>query len=719
MSTHCRTRHRGGTESEQDRIFFGEHGYLPRPHFVQWFATLRCRLRCPHCLAIEQGPARPELSLAEVETLLDQISEWGIEEFVVTGGEPLERADLPQIIRLLGERNISWTLNTAVQPRAAARTAMQDCPPSFVAVSVDGPAACHDRLRGRTGAFADALAAIRFYREIGVGEVVAGTTVTTRNFTHLAETFEEVVASGATRWGLHLLVPEGRAADNQSLFLSRRQLRGLLDFCATRRHYFPVEMADEIGYLGEEEPLVRSSPFFCGAGRTQCVILPDGEVVPCTTLDRSTSAGNVRHQPLATIWERGFGGLRYWEASGRCQLCAFAPACAGGCWLQRRHGTQCYRQVWAAPRLAKATAAAVCFGIGLGPEQMLEVGRTLLRPEAPAAPQRVIPELRMSAEPSPEEQARLQLSAVEQIVLSTFTAEPLRQVRADFNEEYWRRHLEQFGTDPVRAYLGTFGIGRSAKPWTHDLARRCEAVAAALETRQVSLSLAALLWRDLAEACLDGVPAAQRPAADQQRLRETMTNLASRSTEWRQQIFRQKLGPFIARQVPRSCFESKAGPPPWVRDLGTVTLERWGRLEQVTVEYVQAHRFGENLDLRLRCAAPANLQLRRDGQPVQPKDEFAFRIFDLLETAAPVELTVSDGVNEFAIKLGGGLMLSYPDLLRTVHEQHTEELRLLVRRMPPNLGIFALPALREALSSPSTPAARRYCYLRLRRYWLF
>ena len=55
----------------------------------------------------------------------------------------------------------------------------------------------------------------------------------------------------------------------------------------------PVTIADEIGYCGHWEALVRNEPFYCGAGRAGCAVLPDGEVVPCTTLDISTSAGNV------------------------------------------------------------------------------------------------------------------------------------------------------------------------------------------------------------------------------------------------------------------------------------------------------------------------------------------------------------------------------------------------------------------------------------------
>ena len=103
-----------------------------------------------------------------------------------------------------------------------------------------------------------------------------------------------------------MLVHEGRAALRNDLFLSRSQLRHLIPFVARKRRIFDVEMADEIGYLGDFEPLVRGCPLSCGAGRSQCVILPGGDVVTCTTLDISCSEGNIREKPLREIWDSDF-----------------------------------------------------------------------------------------------------------------------------------------------------------------------------------------------------------------------------------------------------------------------------------------------------------------------------------------------------------------------------------------------------------------------------
>ena len=69
------------------------------PQLVQWMATLRCPLSCPHCLAVSRNSGFSDMPLVTVFGLIDQISFMGVEEFLVTGGEPLAREDLPEVIR--------------------------------------------------------------------------------------------------------------------------------------------------------------------------------------------------------------------------------------------------------------------------------------------------------------------------------------------------------------------------------------------------------------------------------------------------------------------------------------------------------------------------------------------------------------------------------------------------------------------------------------------
>jgi radical SAM protein with 4Fe4S-binding SPASM domain len=688
MATHSSSGHGGRALAESD-AFLAEYGYLRRPDFVQWMATLRCELSCPHCLAAETGTA--DMPLRDVQSLLDQVAELGVRGFLVTGGEPAARPDLPEVIAALGERAQSWQINTAAMPAPPLRAAMERHPPDFAAVSLDGPEEVHDRFRGRSGAHRAALEAIRFYRGIVDGDVVAGTTVTARNYPHLSSTFEEVLRSGATAWGLHLLVPEGRAAADRSLFLSRRQLRGLIDFCAARRADFPVGMADEIGWLGADEERVRDMPFFCGAGRTQCVVLPDGEVVPCTTLDRSTSAGNVLRSPLAEIWERGFAQIRNWRPEGRCADCEYARACRGGCWLQRRNGTQCFKGVWRAPRLAAAAAgAAVCLGLATS---------------ASAGEPRIPP--KMSDIPVKKAEAESGQDAISDIPLGGVF--PLKAVLVKTKHRVWldqqilewhawraagRAHIKleeirkAYGAktpeDPGTRYLLKVMEDKRAG----DIAGRCRDVLAATQTKTPSLSLIVLLWRDLVELSLDGKPSEKRTPQERRALREALSILSARTDEWRPLLLKKKfewgtnqIGVGGGGMAGVFGYKGGGGRRRYVYSFSycrrLLEGRRWPKLEgssKLPDDYTTKHPFGEHLSLSVKCAAgkAEALRLVRPGEKPQRAAKLEMRIFDLLKTpkGSQVKVVVFDGSDSLAVVLPGGCEISYGDLLRLCREQN-------------------------------------------------
>lgn len=574
--------------------FFTEHGYTEKPRLVQWFATLKCGMECPHCLAATKSAGLDDMSLGGVFRLLEQVSEMGVDEFLVTGGEPLARADLPSIIRRIGGLGITWSLNTATMPSRDLRKALEMHPPAFAAVSLDGPEEVHDSFRGSPGAFEEALEAISYFSSLG-SFVCAGTTVTSFNFSVLEDTFGIVTASGADRWGIHLLVPEGRASARPDLFLSRRQLRHLIGFVARKRKYFDVEMADEIGYLGHLEPLVRERPLICGAGRSQCVVLPDGSVVPCTTLDRRFSAGNCLETSLADIWRNGFRELRNWKPEGRCLECGYSPACRGGCWLQRKSGRQCCREVWSFPdALLTRAGAAVCLGLA----SLLPA--TVMASDPPA----------WQYDPP---SARIEVTgSVEDAIISMYTGiwTGTGMPSIDVPET----------NDPGWQFIAQFARGEMPS----GIRERCLLVREALETENRSLSLLALMWRVLSEEMLEGGLELQDLRGQERSLYiETMELLRQASVEWRPEFVRSSLLPFVERgglfEIPFFML-SKAGPRPGqmeehvlARDLALERLE--GLLgpdsTSMEMEYLQLHPFAGNMILRIERGSEGNLFLQR------------------------------------------------------------------------------------------------------------
>lgn len=700
MSTHSSTNYH---QNRSDNRFFAEHGYLKVPHLVQWMATLRCALKCEHCLAAGDQAGLSDMPLDKVKALINEVAELGVNEFLLTGGEPLARNDLAEVIAYLGHKHINWTLNTAAYPTPEMRSVIAKYRPGFVAVSLDGPQAVHDGFRGRSGAYEQALESIAFFKSLGV-RVCAGTTVTTRNYHYLDETFHLAVSSGADQWGIHLLVPEGKAAHKKDLFLSRRQLKRLIRFVARKRRYFNVQMADEIGYLGIYEPLVRNVPLTCGAGRTQCVVLPDGSVVPCTTLDRSTSAGSLYEQSLQTIWNTGFQELRSWRPQGKCVHCDYAMACKGGCWLQRKAGTECFKDVWYVPGALKTAAGiAICLGT-LGAGEQMSASAEAKQPEAPTTLTRV--------DSRSENESVLDVLRLDEAILHYYVELAAGQ--------------DVYGdVQPIDANEVGWAFFRDFKQGTlpQDITERCGRVIQALDTKYMSLSLTALCWRAISEPLFDAQDPWVYSDADKQVVYDTLCAIEQKANALRLEIFAMNLDPYLRRGRTTAARGpvGKGGPRPG--DMENILLsndlnkERWGigsdpDTRAAAEAYMLAHPCGSYMNLIFSLADNSELILFRDGVVEVLSSEidydnqglFTFGPFDMIETIDTVELVFqikagiktdqagteesllddTEGDNDInrtvRVQLSGGSRYTYVELIDQVYCQNRD----LLARMAAN-----------------------------------
>jgi len=688
MGTHSQVGcHRVSSSSE----FFARHGYLETPSLVQWMATLRCGLRCEHCLAAGGESGFEDMPIEKVRGLIDEVARMGVGEFLITGGEPLVRPDVAEVIEYLGHEGVNWSLNTAAMPGRERREVISRNRPGFVAVSLDGPKPVHDGFRGKAGAYDEAVEAIRFFKSLEGVKVCAGTTVTSRNYDCLDETFHLVVAGGADQWGIHLLVPEGRAADRPDLFLSKAQLKRLIKFVARKRRYFDVEMADEIGYLGYLEPLVRDLPLSCGAGRAQCVILPDGEVVPCTTLDRSCSAGNIHERRLAQIWAEGFHDLRTWQPTGKCGHCDYSPACRSGCWLQRKSGTQCFKEVWHVPNALKTAAGiAICLGTLAAQEDSRAAGPGVGAVHVARAASAV----RIAAITAP--------NLMDDTILTFY-----------INQAAGRTTYLPAGVDlndPGRTFVKDF-IGGTLP---ENMTERCTAVRNALETQERSLSLIALLWRAVNGPLFDAANTQEYSEAERQIIRDTLAAMKQKADDWRLEIFAKSLDPYLSngRQTPRPIMRKSASPPVYIDRyfvLKDLNEERWGaaadpETRDVAEAYLEGHHYADQMDLQFRLYNTGQLTkysgANSEVLSSQTGGQHTIGVFDVIGTANAVQvcfdvygsvetssssvideetlLADEDGqrdvVMSVALSLAAGREYTYAELLKTAYQQWSTRL---------------------------------------------
>jgi radical SAM protein len=317
------------------------------PFLVIWEVTQACDLACRHCRASARPERHPaEQTLAEAEDLIAQIRGFGDPLLVFTGGDPLKRADLFDLLRMSVQTGLRTTITPSATPllTAGAVRRFRDAGVARMAVSLDGAdAAEHDGFRGVDGSFRITLEALRAAREAGL-ETQVNTTVTRRNSGSLEHIAALVGESSARLWSVFFLVLTGRAQleddlsaeEYEEVFerLYRISLTAPFDIKTTEAQHYR-RFAARRRKAGGAAP----SPASAGAiarqagindGKGLLFISHTGEIFPSGFLE--ISAGNVRNVRLADAYRnsRLFRVLRNGDAlGGKCGVCEYRNLCGG------------------------------------------------------------------------------------------------------------------------------------------------------------------------------------------------------------------------------------------------------------------------------------------------------------------------------------------------------------------------------------------------------
>jgi radical SAM protein with 4Fe4S-binding SPASM domain len=316
------------------------------PEHCVWEITNACNLDCVHCESASGHPRRGELTTDEALALCDALAGLGCRMVNLSGGEPFLRPDWQQLCARLSERDLepvivsNLTCMGADELGALARLGI-----NWVATSVDGPPAIHDRIRRTRGQpwspFARTRAAIAALKERGrkVGVI---THVSLWNLDHLDELAELLTSMGIDLWQLQIGQPSGRLREIAAHYLIYPgQLEVIYAFIrrVRRAGRLLLHTGDDIGFFGPDELAVRAvdgEPSFfsgCDAGFRVLAIASDGTIRGCPSLE--IDVGNIRETPLAEIWaDEGRFWWNRWDASqiqGLCRRCAFQRLCRCGC----------------------------------------------------------------------------------------------------------------------------------------------------------------------------------------------------------------------------------------------------------------------------------------------------------------------------------------------------------------------------------------------------
>ncbi|MBN1323729.1 MAG: radical SAM protein [Methanotrichaceae archaeon] len=257
--------------------------------------TEECPNRCQHCALPDSG-RRMKLTVPQVTGLIDQALDLGTTLVIFDGGEPALYKELPKLVSAVDSRACATLFTSGAGFSFALARELKGAGLYAVNVSLDSPRPCeHDAMRGRAGAYDDAMAAVE--SSLRAGLLVDLYVVLRReNMDLLRELHELCRKVGAHELTLFEVVPTGRWAGREDVALTRADhaaLRRFLDGAPPPRIFSVPEAFDRMG---------------CFAGRSWMHITPTGEVYPCACLPRSE--GNALDEPLKDIWRR-MGRLPY------------------------------------------------------------------------------------------------------------------------------------------------------------------------------------------------------------------------------------------------------------------------------------------------------------------------------------------------------------------------------------------------------------------------
>ncbi len=268
-----------------------------RVPFSTYFAvTDKCPFKCPHC---SYGKHRKgELNTMEALEVIKQIKTLGTTTVGFTGGEPLAREDIIELIRSVGDDTSTILFTTGYRLNQDLARQLKSVGLGCIMIGIESTnPAEHDKIRGVQNSFDEAIRAINLSLKAGLYTAIStvGTRqkIITGQIEHLAEL--------AAEYGVHEFrilepIPTGSLWDQQSEVLTQQESQKLADFHKQWNRKKRGPAISGFSYLESDEM------FGCGAGFHHLFIDAVGNVCPCDLTP--LSFGNVLEKPLELIWQR-------------------------------------------------------------------------------------------------------------------------------------------------------------------------------------------------------------------------------------------------------------------------------------------------------------------------------------------------------------------------------------------------------------------------------
>lgn len=331
-----------------------KYGVSPgRGPVVAWNCTKTCNLKCKHCYASSDSkPYEGELTLDESKKFIDDLKEFNVPALLFSGGEPLMKENILDLLDYANQRKIRSTISTngTLLDKDICKS-LKKINLGYVGISLDGIGANHDKFRGVKGAFDSSLRGIRNCIEVGQ-KVGLRFTINKNNYKELEDIFKLIKEENIPRVCFYHLVYSGRGSKMMEEDISKEETRHVLDLIISKAIEFGpnVEMltvdnhADAVytylksleKYKDKSENILRLLKANGGNRSGMAFANVDfyGNVHPDQFTWQHT-LGNVKEECFSSIWKNSnnemLNGLRNRKEllKGRCSVCKWLKVCNG------------------------------------------------------------------------------------------------------------------------------------------------------------------------------------------------------------------------------------------------------------------------------------------------------------------------------------------------------------------------------------------------------
>jgi radical SAM protein with 4Fe4S-binding SPASM domain len=313
---------------------------------VLWEITRACALECSHCPKPDDDGRRPaseELSTYEAYKTVDQIASLAPRQFIITGGDPLARPDLLQIIDYAKRRGLKPAVALSATPNLTPQTVdiLRRSGATSLIFALNGSSPPrHDILSGSLGSFEQTLNAIRAAVAAGI-PVEIDTLITRRILSDITPLADLLAGLGIEAWNVHFVVPIGNARKLEILTAEEAERAFQVLATVQRNNRFrvrTVEAPEYRRYLLQNRIDAQWADFatdypeeIADCSIDDVVFIgANGAVRPSELLP--IAAGNIRFRPLFGIVRGSDLFVAFRDRSnltGKCARCEFKEVCGG------------------------------------------------------------------------------------------------------------------------------------------------------------------------------------------------------------------------------------------------------------------------------------------------------------------------------------------------------------------------------------------------------